>query len=223
MGPLHRAVYETGRDTAVCRTVLATAESGIPSHGSIFTPALMFRPSPAAGKAGSETAASLTPKSRKTLLHQLSSAPEGWAVSRGTCDGDSPPAPWGCRGCHQHVTQPRVYSLSPSRFLALCTPAPKIFIFQQTTLQQGNKFLTMTFGCSEIFFAYKQNRTFVFFFSPQTTLISVVLLDLGVPTGSTALQSSLDIAGKIGPLTSQACGHPLRRTLGAKRLFSTLQ
>lgn len=60
-----------------------------------------------------------------------------------------------------------VYSVSPSPSLALCTPAPKIVIFQQTSLQQGNKFLTMTFGCSEIFFYLQTKQDF---FSPKQPL-----------------------------------------------------
>lgn len=67
------------------------------------------------------------------------------------------------QGCHQHSTQPQFYSVSPSPSLALRTPAPKIFIFHQTSLQQGNTFLTMTFGCYEFCFHLQTKQDFFFF------------------------------------------------------------
>lgn len=139
-----------------------------------------FRPSPARGKAGSNRAESLAASlTGQESLCQLSSASGEQDTLQDTSDSS-------CDSCHKHVTWPWVYSVLPSRSLALCTPASKIFIFQQTSLQRGNKFLTMTFGCSEFFFHLRTKQVWVAFY-PKITLISVALLDPCVPTGSTAI------------------------------------
>lgn len=137
VGPLHRAVMAQGQILQSVGQSPATPESGYYQATGQY-----LHQCKRSGHPQPEARLALT---GQESLCQLSSASGAQDTLQDTSDSS-------CDSCHKHVTWPWVYSVLPSRSLALCTSASKIFIFQQTSLQRGNKFLTMTFGCSEFFF-----------------------------------------------------------------------